>query len=66
MDFTPISVPLVFTTAPDIICTDISITDDNIVEDMMEQFIVQLSDTDPAVVLNIDTAAVTIVDEDGR
>ena len=32
----------------------------------MEQFIVQLSESDPAVVLNINTANVTIVDEDGR
>ena len=66
MDFTPISVPLVFTTAPDVICIDINITDDNIVEDMMEVFIVQLSESDPAVILNIDTSDVTIVDEDGR
>ena len=65
MDFTPISVPLVFTTSPDMICADINITDDNIVEDMMEQFTVRLSQSDPAILLIIDTANVTIIDEDG-
>ena len=64
-DFTPAITPLVFGPTTSDLCTNISVSLDNILE-MVEDFSVQLRTADPAVILSPRTASVTIVDTDGE
>ena len=64
-DFTPAITPLVFGPSTSELCTNISVSQDSILE-TVEDFSVQLSTADPAVILSPRTASVTIVDMDGE
>ena len=64
-DFTPAITPLVFGSSTSELCANISISQDSILE-TVEDFSVQLSTADPAVILSPRTASVTIVDMDGE
>ena len=66
-DFTPLTENLVFTTSNmnQFLCMNISITDDAICEDA-ETFSCMLSSMDPIVDFAIQTATITILDDDGE
>jgi len=64
-DFTQAIVPLVFGPSTSEMCTNISISEDRILEGV-EDFSLQLITADPAVILSPRTANVAITDMDGK
>ena len=65
MDYTVTSSDLTFDVAPSSQTVTIPILEDNIVEGS-ETIIVTLTSTDPAAILNPQSASVTIEDNDGK
>ena len=64
-DFTQAIVPLVFGPTTSEMCRNINISEDRILEGV-EDFSLQLTTADPAVILSPRTANVTIIDMDGK
>ena len=64
-DYTAIrSEPVTFSSAPDQMCITINISDDGVVEET-ESFVVSLISEDPAVLIMLPFATVTIIDSSG-
>jgi len=64
MDFDVIITALSFTISPEMLCTNITIQNDLVVEEQLEQFVVMLSSSDMAVQFSQESASVLITDND--
>ena len=64
MDFDVIITALSFTLSPEMLCTNITIQNDLVVEEQLEQFVVMLSSSDMAVQFSQESASVLITDND--
>ncbi len=62
LDFSPLDTTLSFTPLVSEACVNISIANDDVVEEDMEVFIVRLESSDPAVNITMETVTVTIED----
>ena len=57
---------LSFAVSPEMICTNITIHNDLVVEEQLEEFVVMLSSSDLAVRFSQESASVLITDDDSR
>ena len=64
MDFQPLAIELTFSALDRILCANITILDDEILENN-ETFTVQLSSNDPDAIVAVPQSTVTIIDDDG-
>ncbi len=63
LDFQPLFTELNFSAVVNVSCTNITVFDDQVLESN-ETFIVQLSSSDPSVIVTVPQSVVTIIDDD--
>ena len=66
MDYDAMITTLSFAVSPEMICTNITIHNDLVVEEQLEEFVVMLSSSDLAVRFRQESARVLITDDDSR